>query len=168
MGLQGDGTATYDEQAIDGGRQYQRTGGGCKVKMGVRCVIEWSRVAIIHWLQQISTTTTGVAYTLSVPCSPPLPSLLATGCHIPFSNHPSPASCINSPPFDPPTGAAHPSADWCEGCSRWLIFIWVRWLGVLWNSLLSYLILSYQPCLSYLIKWTIQHFSLDVMEQLFI
>jgi len=48
--------------------------------------------------------------------------------------------------------------------------------ALLWNSLLS-LILSYQPCLSYLIKWTIhsylikwtiQHFSLDVMEQLFI
>jgi len=40
-------------------------------------------------------------------------------------------------------------------------------MQLLWNSLLSP-ILSYQPCLSYLIKWTIQHFSLDVMEQLFI
>ena len=38
---------------------------------------------------------------------------------------------------------------------------------LLWNSLLS-LILSYQPCLSYLIKWTIQLFSLDGIEQLFI
>jgi len=32
----------------------------------------------------------------------------------------------------------------------------------------SCLISSYQPCLSHLIKWTIQHFSLVVIEQLFI
>jgi len=36
-------------------------------------------------------------------------------------------------------------------------------LALLWNSLLSYLISSYQPCLSHLIKWTIQHFSLVVL-----
>jgi len=48
-------------------------------------------------------------------------------------------------------------------CQLWKCHAW----DVLWNSLLS-LILSYQSCLSYLIKWTIQHFSLNVMEQLFI
>ena len=70
------------------------------------------------------------------------------------------------------SGHDHIRIEWCNPSTRiWLIILLqcdlvvfmtlLAWKSrskeeiVLWNSLLSYLISSYQPCLSHLTKWTI-------------